>query len=84
MSQSIREAVPKLLKTLWELENELRSAAQSSVVLRRDDAKRHLSDARRHLDAVLALAQHARPEERAQQDHRVSSEDPRHPSSIKE
>ncbi len=59
MSQSIKESVPKLLKTLWQLENELRGAAQNSVVLRRDEAKRHLSDARRHLDALLALAQAA-------------------------
>ncbi len=63
MSQSIKESVPKLLKTLWQLENELRGAAQNSVVLRRDEAKRHLSDARRHHDALLALAQAANSKE---------------------
>jgi hypothetical protein len=59
MSQSIRETVPKLLRMLWDLEKELRGAAQNTVVLRRDEAKRHLSDARRHLDALLGLARSA-------------------------
>lgn len=57
MARSILETVPKLLQAIWELEKELRSAAQNSVVLRRDEAQRHLSDARRHLDALLGLAQ---------------------------
>lgn len=68
MSQSIRETVPKLLKTLWELEKELRGAAQNSVVLRRDEARRHLSDARRHLDALLGLTQASRPNDLERQD----------------
>jgi hypothetical protein len=67
MSQSIRETVPKLLKSLWELEKELRGAAQNSVILRREDAKRHLSDARRHLDALLGLAQSVHSEDLARQ-----------------
>ena len=29
MSDSIRETVPKVLKTLWDLENEMRGAAQN-------------------------------------------------------
>jgi hypothetical protein len=57
MSDSIKETVPKLIKTLWDIENELRSAAQNTVFLRRDEARQHLSDARRHLDALLGLAQ---------------------------
>jgi hypothetical protein len=32
MSESIKEAIPKVLKTLWDLENELRGFAQNSVV----------------------------------------------------
>jgi hypothetical protein len=63
MSQSLQEAIPKVLKTLWELEKELRSAARNSVVLRREDAQRHLSDARRHLDALLGLARGAKAEQ---------------------
>jgi hypothetical protein len=79
MSQGIRETVPKLLKTLWELEKELRGAAQNSVVLRREDAKRHLSDARRHLDALLGLAQTEHSKDMV---HRNSSDDsPASPSN---
>lgn len=78
MSRSIQETVPKLLKTLWELEKDLRSAAQNSVVLRRDEAKRHLADARRNLDAVLSLAQNARADEPARKDepHRDVPDEP--------
>jgi hypothetical protein len=63
MSQSLQETIPQVLKTLWELEKELRSAARNSVVLRREDAQRHLSDARRHLDALLGLARSAKDEQ---------------------
>jgi hypothetical protein len=67
MSHNIRQTVPKVLQTLWDLEKELRGAARNSVVLRRDDAKRHLSEARRHLDALLGLAQNDHPKELARQ-----------------
>ena len=56
MADSIKDAIPNVLKTLWNLENELRGAAQNSVVLRRDEARKHLSEARRHLDELLGLA----------------------------
>jgi hypothetical protein len=68
MSRSIQETVPKLLKTLWELEKDLRGAAQNSVVFRRDEAKRHLADARRNLDALLSLAQNSRTDQPARSD----------------
>jgi hypothetical protein len=55
MSESISETIPKVLKILWDFENELRGAAQNSVVLRRDEARKHLADARRHLDELLGL-----------------------------
>lgn len=60
MSDSIRETVPKILKALWDLENEMRSAAQNSVILRREEARQHLAGARRHLDELLSLT---RPKE---------------------
>jgi hypothetical protein len=50
MADSIKDAIPNVLKMLWDLENELRGAAQNSVVLRRDE---YLSEARRHLDELL-------------------------------
>ncbi len=55
MSDSIKETVPRVLKALWDLENEMRSAAQNSVILRREEARQHLADARRHLDELLSL-----------------------------
>ena len=56
MADSIKDAIPNVLKTLWNLENELRGAAQNSVVLRQDEARKHLSEARHHLDELLGLA----------------------------
>jgi hypothetical protein len=53
---SIKDTIPNVLKTLWDLENELRGAAQNGVVLRGDKARRHLTEARRHLDELLGLA----------------------------
>ncbi|MBN9289655.1 MAG: hypothetical protein J0H36_00685 [Hyphomicrobium denitrificans] len=56
MSESIQKSVPGVLKTLWDMENELRSAAQSGVILRGEDARNHLQQARYHLDQLLGLA----------------------------
>jgi hypothetical protein len=56
MAGSIKDTIPNVLKTLWDLENELRGAAQNGVVLRGDEARRHLTEARRHLDELLGLA----------------------------
>lgn len=53
MSESIQKTVPGVLKTLWDMENELRSAAQSGVIFRGDDARNHLQQARYHLDQLL-------------------------------
>lgn len=85
MSRSIQETVPKLIKALWELEKDLRSAAQNSVVLRRVEAKRHLADARRNLDALLSLAQNARTDEPARDDepHRDVPDEPLPTPSVK-
>ncbi len=55
MTDGIKEAVPRVLRTLWDLENELRSAAQNSVVFKRDEAREHLAIARHHLDDLLAI-----------------------------
>ena len=41
------------LRPLWELENELRKAAQNAIFLKNDAAKQHLAEARRHGDAAL-------------------------------
>jgi hypothetical protein len=57
MAGSIQETVPNVLKTLWNLENELRSAAQNGVILRSEEARNHLQQARHHLDQLLGLSQ---------------------------
>lgn len=38
------------LRPLWDLENELRKAAQNAIFLNNDEAKLHLAEARRHYD----------------------------------
>ena len=55
MAGNITESVPKVLKSLWDIENELRSAAQNGVVLRSDEARSHLQQARHHLDQLLGI-----------------------------
>jgi hypothetical protein len=43
------------LRPLWDLENELRKAAQNAIFLKNDEAKRHLAEARRHYDTALKV-----------------------------
>jgi len=62
MAGTIQETVPGVLKTLWNLENELRSAAQNGVILRGEDARNHLQQARHHLDQLLGLAKNSPPD----------------------
>ena len=53
---SILDQIPAPLRSLWELETELRLAAQNAVFLQKDEATKHLDEARRHLaEAVKAL-----------------------------
>jgi hypothetical protein len=59
MSDGTNETVSRILKALWGLENELRGAAQNSVILRRDDARQHLASARDHLNELLGIVQSA-------------------------
>jgi len=41
------------LRPLWDLENELRKAAQNAIFLKNEEAKQHLAEARRHYDTAL-------------------------------
>ena len=41
------------LRPLWDLENELRKAAQNAIFLKNDEAKLHLAEARKHYDTAL-------------------------------
>lgn len=49
----ILEGIHPALRSLWDLENELRSAAQNAIFLRNDEAKKHMEEARRHYREAL-------------------------------
>jgi hypothetical protein len=52
----IVESIPAYLKSLWDLETELRRAAQNTLLLRNVQASQHLEEARRHFnDALKAI-----------------------------
>ena len=52
----IVESIPTYLKSLWDLEAELRRAAQNALFLRNAEASQHLEEARRHFnDALKAI-----------------------------
>jgi hypothetical protein len=56
MANDFLKNMPPALKSLWQLENELRRALQSAVLLRKDDAQQNLERARLHIEAaVLAV-----------------------------
>ena len=49
MANDLLDKIPAWLKSLWDMENELRSAARNGLILRKDEASAHLAEARRHL-----------------------------------
>lgn len=52
------ERMQPTLKSLLNLENELRSAARNALIMRSEEAKTHMEEARRHYrDAVQAIKQ---------------------------
>ncbi len=54
MANDFFKNMPPSLRSLWQLENELRRALQNAVLLRKDDAKENLESARRHMEAALS------------------------------
>jgi hypothetical protein len=57
MATSVSDWLDRLhpsLRPLWDLENELRKAAQNAIFLRNEEAKKHLDEARRHYKDALA------------------------------
>ncbi|MBY0561814.1 hypothetical protein [Hyphomicrobium sp.] len=80
MPENIKETVPKVLKTLWDIENKLRGAARDGVLLRREEAKQHLAEARQHLDELLQLA---RSQDSSAEGQSEQSTENRNPPSIK-
>ena len=57
MVNDLTDKIPQWLKSLHSMENELRNAARSGLVLDRQKASEHLAAARRHLEATLKAAQ---------------------------
>jgi len=51
---SMLERMQPALKSLLNLENELRSAARNALIMRSDEAKAHMEEARRHYHEALA------------------------------
>jgi hypothetical protein len=53
MANELLNKMPGWLKSLWDMENELRSAARNGLILRTDEASAHLAKARQHLEEVM-------------------------------
>ena len=51
----ILDQIPAPLRSLWDLETELRLAAQNAVFLQKDEATKHLDEARRHLGEAIKV-----------------------------
>ena len=64
MPNDLTDKIPRWLKSLNSMENELRSAAWSGLVLNRQKASEHLAEARRHLEETLKAARGAEPADR--------------------
>lgn len=47
------DSLKNSIKTLWQMENELRYSAWSALTLDKDKAQEHLVQARRHLNVIL-------------------------------
>lgn len=53
MADDLLDKIPAWLKSLWQMETELRNSARSGLILRKDDALKHLTEARRHLEEAM-------------------------------
>jgi len=58
-TENLLDRIPQWLKSLHEMENELRNAARKGLILRKDEASEHLAQARRHLETALNEAKGA-------------------------
>ena len=60
-TENLFDRIPDWLKSLHEMENELRNAARKGLILRKDEAAEHLAEARRHLQRALSEAKGVEP-----------------------
>jgi hypothetical protein len=74
MVQSLLDRLPQWLKSLHDMENELRNAARNGLILRKDEASEHLAEARRHLEVVLQEARGVEPKDGPQTPARKEGE----------
>ena len=61
MPNDLVDKIPAWLKSLWDMENELRSAARNGLILRTDEASAHLATARQHLENAVKEAKGIEP-----------------------
>ena len=61
MANDLLDKIPQWLKSLHQMENELRSAPRQGLLLRKDEASTHLAEARRHLENALNEAKGVEP-----------------------
>ena len=61
MALDLLDKIPQWLKSLHQMENELRSAARNGLILRNEKATEHLAEARRHLDRAMREAKGEEP-----------------------
>ena len=61
LANDLLDKIPAWLKSLWDMENELRSAARNGLILRKDEASAHLAEARRHLEKAMNEAKGIKP-----------------------
>ena len=61
MANGLSDKIPAWLKSLYEMENELRDAARNGLILRNEKASEHLAGARRHLDDLMKQVRGGEP-----------------------
>ena len=60
-TDNLFDRIPQWLKSLNEMENELRNAARKGLILRKEEASEHLAQARQHLERALNEAKGVEP-----------------------
>jgi hypothetical protein len=56
MANDLLDKIPDWLKSLYHMENELRSSARNGLILRKDEALNHLAAARHQFEEALKSA----------------------------
>jgi hypothetical protein len=61
MANDLFSKIPEWMKSLYQMENELRDAARNGLILRKQKASEHLAEARRHLENAMKEAKGVEP-----------------------